>query len=195
MPEYGEGRTRLYRDIGKEKAFELGRYNRQLGKAETAQREDVESGALWDFLGSVAGAGIGYVLSGGNPYGAMKGWTGGGEAGKWGQRAVSGYDPEDYAISTDPGKFDVSQRYDFEDVNKQFADAERARFWKDVTGTGISIASMIALGAKGKSGDIDWTSPWDWFSKETGKEDEVFVDLLAEAGVYDNPDLRLAIDK
>jgi len=181
---YGEGRTRLYRDMAQEEASELARYNRQLGKAETAQREDVESGALWDFLGSAAGAGIGFVLSGGNPYGAVKGWTVGGEAGTWAQRAVSGYDPEDYAISTDPGKFDVSQRYDFEDINRQFEEAERSRLYKDITGLGTTVASMLALGAKGNGGDIDW---WDWLSNETGEGATSFIEKPAMTQLYKNP--------
>ena len=95
--------------------------------------------------------------------GAVKGWSWGGEGGKWTHRAVSGYDPEDYAISTDPGKFDVSQRFDFEDINRQFEEAERARFWKDVTGTGKTIAATLALGAK------DEGSVWDYYSTENEK--------------------------
>ena len=185
---YGEGRTRLYRDMAQEEASELARYNRQLGKAETAQREDVESGALWDFLGSAAGAGIGFVLSGGNPYGAVKGWTVGGEAGTWAQRAVSGYDPEDYAISTDPGKFDVSQRYDFEDINRQFEAAERSRLYKDITGTGTAIAAMFASGKGGL---------WDNWSNESrnllplGEELTTYVDPLDQ--LIKNPDVRLTV--
>ena len=158
---YGEGRSLLYKDIGQEEAFERGRYERELSSAEDALERDVESSSLWRTLGSFIGAGIGFVGTGGTPQGAFKGWQVGGEAGKWGQRGFSGYDPEDYAITTDPGKFDVSQRYDFEDVNRQFEDAERSRLWKDITGTGTTVASMLALGAKGDAGG----EPVDWWTK------------------------------
>ena len=96
--------------------------------------------------------------------GALKGWQVGGEGGRWTQRAFSGYDPEDYAVSTDPGKFDVSQKYDFEDVNRQFEAADKSRLWKDVTSTGTTFASMLAFEAKGEAGD-------DWFTKLFGSDE------------------------
>ena len=89
----------------------------------------------------------------------------GGEGGKWTHRAVSGYDPEDYAISTDPGKFDVSQKYDFEDINRQFEEAERSRYWKDVTGTGRAIATTLALGARGER-DETGMDLWNKYMKQ-----------------------------
>jgi hypothetical protein len=195
---YGEGRTRLYRDMAKEKSFELARYERELGQAETAQQKDVASGALWDFAGSaLATAGM-FAFGSKDPKSLLKAWQYGGEGGKWAHRAFSGYDPEDYAVTTDPGKFDVSQRYDFEDINRQFEEAERSRFYKDLTETGTMVASRLAFGAKGEAGVEGETNWWtkymeDLFGKS--EEDEVFVDLLAEADVYDNPDLRLEIKK
>jgi hypothetical protein len=187
---YGEGRTRLYRDIAQEEASEFGRYESELGKAEKASRQDIESSTLWQALFGTVGAAAGFALSGGNPYGAVKGWTLGKETGKWGQRATSGYDPEDYAISTDPGKFDVSQRYKFEDINRQFEDAARTRLYKDITGTGMSIASMLSLGAKGEGG------LWDYSKTQRtllplGEETITYVDPLDQLIKF--PDVREAV--
>ena len=158
---YGEGRSRLYRDIAQEEASELARYESELSSAEEAQRSDVESGTLWSTVGSAL-ATAGMFAFGSKDYKSLlKAWQYGGEGGKWAQRLVSGYDPEDYAVTTDPGKFGVSQRYKFEDINRQFEEAERSRYWKDVTGTGTTAASMLALGAKGEGGDPGF---WDWLT-------------------------------
>ena len=159
---YGEGRSRLYRDIAQEEASELARYERELSSAEEAQRSDVESGTLWSTAGSaLATAGM-FAFGSKDPKSLLKAWQAGGEAGKWGQRLVSGYDPEDYAVTTDPGKFGVSQRYKLEDINRQFEEAERSRYWQDVTGTGTTAASMLTLGAKGEGGVEGET---DWWTK------------------------------
>ena len=166
---YGEGRSLLYKDIGQEEAFERGRYERELSSAEGAYEQDVASSNLWQALFGTAGAAVGF-FGGGGYSGALKGWQVGGETGRWTQRAFSGYDPADYAISTDPGKFDVSQRYDFEDVNRQFEAADRSRFWKDVTATGTTVASILALGAKGERGDDLWTN-----YSGGGEPDDIFI--------------------
>ena len=163
MREKGTGRSLLYKDIGQEQAFELGRYNRELTAAEDALEYDVASSNLWQALFGTAGAAVGFALGGGS--GALKGWQIGGETGRWGQRAFSGYDPADYAISTDPGKFNVSQKYDFEDVNRQFERADKSRFWKDVTATGTTAASMLALGVKDDAPD--------WWTKYLESSEEV----------------------
>ena len=190
MREKGTGKSLLYKDIGQEQSFELGRYNRQLAGAETAREQDIESSTLWQALFGTAGAAAGFALGG--PAGAMKGWTGGREAGKWGQRAFSDYDPADYAISTDPGKFDVSQRYDFEDINRQFEAAERSRLYKDITGTGTSIAALFASGGKGGEGRL-----WDYFTNESsnllplGEETITYVDPYKQ--LIDNPYLTAAV--
>ena len=105
-----------------------------------------------------------------------------------GSESFSDYDPADYAISTDPGKFDVSQRYDFEDINRQFEAAERSRLYKDITGTGTAIAAMFASGKGGL---------WDNWSNESrnllplGEELTTYVDPLKQ--LIDNPDLTAAV--
>ena len=158
---YGEGRSRLYRDIAQEEASELARYERELSSAEEAQRSDVESGTLWSTAGSVLATAGMFAFGSKDPKSLLKAWQYGGEGGKWAHRAFSGYDPKDYAVTTDPGKFGVSQRFKLEDINRRFEEAERSRYWKDVTGTGTTAASMLALGAKGEGGDPGF---WDWLT-------------------------------
>ena len=137
---YGEGRSRLYAEIGKEEGFELGRYERELAAAEAAAKKESEGSSLWSLAGNIVGLILG---SPGGPEGMYKGWLAGGEGGKWLHRGLSGYDPEDYAVTTDPGKFDVGRRYILEDVNRQFQKAADAQFWADVVGTGRTAFSMF----------------------------------------------------
>ena len=162
---YGEGRTRLYRDIGQEEASERGRYEREVTAAEEAYEEDVVGSTLWSTLGSVLTT-AGMAAFGSKDFDSLsKAWALGGEGGKWMHRGFSGYDPEDYAVTTDPGTFGVSQRYDFEDVNRQFEEANRTRFWKDITGTGTTVATMLALGG-GVEEEETGMDLWNRFSKQ-----------------------------
>jgi len=179
MPEYGEGRSRLYKDIGQEEAFELGRYNRELSSAEDALEKDVAGSSLWSLGGSVLATAGMFAFGSKDPKSLLKAWQGGGEGGKWLHRGISGYDPEDYAITTDPGKFNVSQRYDFEDVNRQFESADKSRFWKDATSTGTTAASMLAFEAKGEGGD-------DWFTKLFGSEEVPAITDQQKMGYFDD---------
>mgnify|MGYP003151901758 CR=1 FL=1 len=86
LDKYGKGRSELYAAIGKEKAFELGRYEDELKVAEDAARSESESSSLWSTFGSIVGAGIG--LFSGGPAGAYKGYQIGKETGKWGQNIL-----------------------------------------------------------------------------------------------------------
>jgi|TARA_Y100000034_G_scaffold118905_1_gene160095 hypothetical protein len=144
---YGAGRSTLLRDIGTERASERARYEQELNEAEDAKAADSSASSLWSMIGSFIGASIGFYTGG--PQGAYRGYAYGKEAGKWGYEGVgaltgTGYDPEDYAVSTDVGKFDVSQKYELEDINRMFVEADRAEFWKDVTDTGITAMSLFA---------------------------------------------------
>jgi len=149
MPEdtgYGSGRTKLLYDISKEQAFEAKRYDEELTAAEDAAKADSEGSSLWQTLGTVAGA-LFFGLGGGGIKGAYEGGIAGGEGAKWLHRLFSGYDPEDYSISTDMGKFNVQEAYKMEDVNRQFEDAHKSQFWQDVAGTGKAIGSLAYLGS------------------------------------------------
>jgi len=163
---YGAGRSRLLYDISKEEAFEAKRYDEELTAAEDAANRESEGASLWSTLGSFTGALL-LGLGGGGVKGAMKGWTLGGEAGKWGHRLASGYDPEDYRISTDMGKFNVQDAYKMADVNRQFEEAHKSRFWQDVAGTGKAIGAMALLG-----GDSEGVSAWDRLLKQQGPAGE-----------------------
>ena len=159
---YGAGRSRLFAERSREQASEKERYERELAAAESAARRESNRGSLWSSLGSAAGATIGFVTGG--PAGAYKGMQLGKEAGKWGSRIKSsGYDPKDYAISTDVGRFGVSQKYALQDINKQFEEAHESQFWQDVADTGVTAMSLFT--APDLAGKEWWDKPsWD-FSK------------------------------
>jgi len=164
---YSEGRSSFLRDKGGERATERARYEYQLAKAEKAAKKDSDKSSLWQVVGSAAGA-VGGFFAGG-PKGAYRGNLAGKEAGRWGSRLTSGYDPENYAVSTDVGKFDVSQKYELEDINKQFQEADESRFWQDVTGTGVSLMSYLQP-PEGLEGKDWWTDTEgggapDWLRK------------------------------
>ena len=157
-PKVGMGRSLLARDVAEEERKEREIYEKELKAAEDAAKEASEGKSLWTAIGSALGAAVGFWTGGFK--GAVKGYTLGGEAGKWGHRGVgaltgTAYDPADYALSTDVGKFHVSQKYDIQDVNREFQQAADTEFWRDVTGTGTSLAALAFLpeGAeKGKTG-------------------------------------------
>ena len=143
---YGEGRSRLIAEIGKEQAFEAKRYSEELEEAEKAAREESEGKTLWQTVGSVAGALAGAAT--GDPRNIYKGWLAGGETAKWGYNWLgSDYDPEDYALSTDMGRFNVTQDIDIKDVNRRFQEAHESQFWQDVAGTGKAIGTLAYLGS------------------------------------------------
>ena len=161
---YGAGRSRLIAEIGKEQAFEAKRYEEELTAAEDAAKADSEGSSLWQTLGTVAGA-LFFGLGGGGLKGAYEGGIAGGEGAKWMHRLFSGYDPEDYSISTDMGKFNVQEAYKMEDVNRQFEEAHKSRFWQDVAGTGKTLGTMALLGGDSEGAP---ESAWKRFLKLQG---------------------------
>ena len=154
---YGKGRSRLYAEIGKEQAFEAKRYEEELTAAEDAARKESKGASAWQGIGSTLAA-LGTFLTTKDLKSTAEAWAWGGEVGKWGHRLASGYDPEDYAISTDMGRFDVQDAYKMEDVNRRFQEAYEAQFWQDVAGTGKTLGSMALLG-----GDSEGESAWKRF--------------------------------
>lgn len=143
---YSKGRSRLLRDRGQEQVNERARYEREIVEAEDALRGESGKASLWQTIGSGVGA-VGGFFAGG-PAGAYKGYLVGKEVGRWGQKgfgAITGtsYDPKDYAVSTDVGRFDLSQKYDLEEINRQFEEAEESRKWQDITGTGESLIEFL----------------------------------------------------
>jgi len=166
----GLGRSRLYAEMGKEKAFETKRYEEELTTAEEAAKRETEGASLWQTLGSVTGALI-FGLGTKSFEGALEGWTKGGEGGKWLHRLASDYDPEDYQISTDMGRFDVQDKYKMADVNRQFEEAHKSRFWRDVAGTGQALGTMALLGGDSKGAP---ESAWQRFLKLQDPPAETF---------------------
>ena len=142
---YGSGRSRLIAEMGKEEAFEKRRYDEELVEAEEAAREESQGKTLWSTLGSIAGAAIGAATL--DPKNIYKGYLYGGEVGKWGYNLFSDYEPEDYYLSTDMGRFNVTQDIDIKDVNRQFQEAHESQFWQDVAGTGKAVGTLAYLGS------------------------------------------------
>ena len=149
------GKGRFLRERGLERAFELKRYEDELSSAEEAQEADWYQQDLYSLLFGGAGA-IGGGIAGayaGGPWGALKGasmgWTAGSEFGKWGQHATSDYDPKDYAFSLDPGKHDVSERYEWEDVSKSFERADEARLYENIAQSGKNLTSLWMMYSAG----------------------------------------------
>jgi len=165
---YGAGRSRLIAEIGKEQAFEAKRYEEELTAAEKAAREESKGASLLSGVGSTLAA-LTTFLTTKDLKSTAKAWAWGGELGKWGHRLISDYDPEDYAISTDMGRFDVQDAYKMEDVNRRFQEAYEAQFWQDVAGTGQTLGSMALLG-----GDSGGESAWKRFLKSQGEPAETF---------------------
>ena len=160
----GLGKARLLAEIGKEQAFETKRYEEELKAAEDAARKESEGASAWQGIGSTAAA-LFTFLTTKDIQKTAEAWTAGGEAAKWGHRLVSGYDPEDYQISTDMGRFDVQDSYKMADVNRQFEEAHTSRFWRDVAGTGQALGTMALLGGDSEGAP---ESAWKRFLKLQG---------------------------
>jgi len=156
---YGEGRSLLYADKAEEEWFEQDRLEKELKAAEDAVSKESKGSSALSFLGSTLAAAAGFFYGG--LKGATTGWSTGGELVKWGRKGIkkalgTAYDAKDYALSTDMGTFDVSKGADIEEINRDFEEAQKAQFWKDITGTG---ATLLTLGGM-KSTGIDWLDKW-----------------------------------
>jgi len=160
---YGAGRSKLLRERGMEQAAEKARYERELAEAERARSE--ESG--WKSALSTGLKTVGAAMFG--PVGAVGGDILGRTIGD------VAFKSEDVKISTDVGKFGVSQKYELEDINRQLEASDKGEFWKDVAGVGTTALTAFTLGG----GDLTDTSSWKDFSmtKFGGKK-------AAEAGGY-----------
>ena len=168
---YGSGRSRLIAEIGKEQAFEAKRYEDELRLAEEEAKKESRGASAWSGVGSSLAALGTFLSTGGDLKSTAKAWTWGGEAGKWGHRLVSDYDPEDYALTTDMGRFNVQDAYKVEDVNRQFQEAHESQFWQDIAGTGKALGTMAYLG-----GDSEGVpeSAWKRLLKRQGTPAETF---------------------
>ena len=157
---YGEGRSLLYADKAEEEWFEQDRLEKELKAAEDAASKESEGSSALSLLGSTLAAGMTFLTTK-DLKSTAKAWTLGGELAKWGRKGIkkvlgTAYDAKDYALSTDMGTFDVSKGADIEEINRDFEEAQKAQFWKDITGTG---ATLLTLGGM-KSTGIDWLDKW-----------------------------------
>ena len=155
------GKGRYYRDLGMERSSEAKRFNLELTSAENARRVEDERKSLLSFLG----AGLGFAIGG--PTGMAIGYglgKGGGGAMTYGGRPV-----EDYKVGTDPGKFDVSQEYEFEEVNRDLAAADKADFYSDIYDIG-KVASLAWTMGGGSFTDPGNFTPWQLGGKTASSE-------------------------
>ena len=156
---YGKGRSRLLRERGKEQADERVRYERQIREAEEARGlQSLRKSGWGSALSLVGGALLGPV-----------GMIGGQALGKWiGDRGtVGGKQAEEYKVSTDVGRFGLSQKYDLEDINRQLEAADEGELWQDITDVGKTAVSAFTMGGGSleKPGDFSWTD----FGGKSGK--------------------------
>ena len=137
--EYGAGKSRLYAEMGKEEAFEQGRYARDISSAEGARAVEEERKSWWSLgLGALGGALLGPVgLAGGYALGKIAPDL----FGTVGEKPAEGH-----MVRTDAGKFNVQQRHEFEDINRQLQAADRAQTWKDVADIGTVALTAYTLG-------------------------------------------------
>lgn len=156
----GSGKARFLKDIGVERAGEQALFEKQLTRAEDAYRKDQERSSAYEF-----GAGtIGAIIALATQQDPAKGFAVGKEFGDWGARFTSDYKPSKYYVSTETGKFDVSQKYGLEDVNRQFDKAYSSDFYRDVTGTGETLLSLW-----GSTLDLDYDE-WKTNEQRYGRE-------------------------
>lgn len=173
MPkQYGLGRGRLLRDYGLEQASELKRFEEELGAAEDAAQYDRENRGWAEILGGGTAAAVTF-LSTGDLELAHKAYLGGKNVAGWGQHFLSEYDPKNYALSTDMGKFEVQDKYKMQEINRAFERADESAKWSEIAETGKDIASFYLL----SEGD-------DWLSSLFGEDDP--VDLKNVKAGYSN---------
>ena len=137
--EYGKGRSLLYADIGREEAGERGRFERQLSRAEKLRKDQAEKMGWARFLGKagyILGPEVGVVTENLFPLAVD----------------VMDPEPEKAFVSTDPGKFGVSRRYDYEEINRLLKEGDEAQTWQAVTDFGKSVFSGFEM-AGGEFGD------------------------------------------
>ena len=156
---YGAGRTELIRSREQERAREEGRFRRERAQAQQAFESEAEEEGILSFNTGTIGAILGFS-TGGLP-GAAEGYSYGTEVGKWGHKAISDFDPEDYYVSTDVGKFDVNQRYDLQDFNRVLSSTYTSDYWQDVTDTGANLLSLWYADSGKEKKDINSPKVYD----------------------------------
>ena len=137
MAGYGTGRARLLRDYGMEEAQERRRYSSEVGMAGRARSIEQERKSLWGLLGMAAGA----VIA---PWAIPVGLAAGKAVG--GTMTIDGEDAEDYFVSEDVGRFNRSEEYERQDVNRMLRKEDKADLWRDVGDVGKAAMLAFTLG-------------------------------------------------
>lgn len=158
---YGQGRSLLFKEYGEEEAAERARYEREMALIDYQRKQEAEDKGLLSFglktLGAIFGGPHWMVL------GDIAGKTIADYAHPW----------EDKKITTDPGRFERQQQYDFEQANIDLAAIDEGDFWRDVADVGTTALTSWKLTggtfddpfAKNKGGLWQWdktgSSAWD----------------------------------
>ena len=158
---YGAGKSLLLADYGAEK-FEEGETRAKdietAGRARTVEQERKS-------LLSLLGGGVGLALFG--PVGMTIGFGLGKAAGGLG--TYGGEAVEDYMVSEDVGRFEASEQFELQDINKDLRAADKADFWEDVLDIGKVGALAFSMGG-GSFTDPSNFSPWHIGGKEAAAE-------------------------
>jgi hypothetical protein len=158
---YGSGKSLLLADYGAEKFEEGETRAKDIETAGRARSVEQERKSLLSLLGGAVG------LAFFGPAGMLIGYGAGkaaGGLGTYGGKAV-----EDYMVSEDVGMFDVEEKYELQDINKDLVAADKADFWGDVMDIGKVGALSFSMGG-GSFADPGNFSPWQIGGKEAAAE-------------------------
>ena len=137
MAGYGAGRSRLLRDYGIEEAQERRRYSSEVGMAGRARSIEQERKSAWGTVGMALGA----IIA---PWAIPVGLAAGKAVG--GAMTIDGKDAEDYIVSEDVGRFNLSEKYERQDVNRMLRKEDKADLWRDIGDVGKAAMLSFTLG-------------------------------------------------
>ena len=134
---YGSGYANLLRDYGMEEAEDKRTYYDQVGMAGRARSIEQERKSLWGTVGMAVGS---LIAPWAIPVGLAAGKAVGGAG------TIDGQQAEDYFVSEDVGRFNVSEQYQRQDVNRMLREEDKADLWRDVTDVGKAAFLAYQLG-------------------------------------------------
>jgi len=152
---YGEGRSLLYAEKGKEEARERSLFETELSTAEdlrTEQSKDMATANLWGKLAYFFGPVPGFIAENVLPL-AVDWWQD---------------DPEKAFVSEDVGRFGLSNKYNLRNVNDALREADREQNWQNIANIGTSALTAWTMGG-GSFDDPRNFDPWTYGGKEGAK--------------------------
>ena len=158
---YGAGKSLAIADYGEEKWEEAETRAQDIETAGRARSVEQERKSLLSLLGGAVG------LAFFGPVGMTAGFGLGkaaGGLGTYGGKAV-----EDYMVSEDVGRFEASEQFELQDINKELRAEDKADVWEDVLDIGKVGALAFSMGG-GSFTDPGNFSPWHIGGKEAAAE-------------------------